>query len=237
MIDTTIPVESLWADSITKTTQHVEGWQYDFDEDGTMQWWQAVLCYGDVDEHDAECAKCEGIGNIDPDGTEEPEECPVCQGEGSVHVEGGNDGHLSDATGTCQNEHCEHYGDHVDSAEGPMMNYWYPIEGRAFDAEDAALKLLDVPLCVVQVNGTYGLALTGGGMDLTWEIVEAFVTLGFLPPRDHVDLPLMAQPYDDTALYLIEACRRTVSIMANWLVNDLERLDRVEAWVNERRTN
>lgn len=44
------------------------------------------------------------------------------------------------------------------------------------------MKLLGLPLCVVEVEGEYGLALTGGGMDYGWEICEAYIRLGFLPP-------------------------------------------------------
>jgi hypothetical protein len=70
----------------------------------------------------------------------------------------------------------------TDLAEGPMMNYWYPCPAVEDNPQDAATKLLGLPLCVVEVDGEWGLALTGGGMDLTWEIIEAFVRLGQLPP-------------------------------------------------------
>jgi hypothetical protein len=79
---------------------------------------------------------------------------------------------------------------HVPCAEGPMMSYFYPCDIR--DAEEAARLLVDTCVCVVNVDGKTGLALTGGGMDLSWEICEAFMVLGHLPPLHFADLPGMA---------------------------------------------
>lgn len=77
------------------------------------------------------------------------------------------------------------------TSEGPMMSYWYALY-RVPDPVSLARDLAGLPLCVVNVEGTDGLALTGGGMDLTWEIAEAFMIAGYLPPADHLDLPRMA---------------------------------------------
>lgn len=111
--------------------------------------------------------------------------------------------------------------------EGPMMNYWYPIG----DPDDtavgvfraSALKIAHLPLCIVKVEDQpppasapveYGLALTGGGMDLTWEIVEAFTALGYLPPVHFAQrLPAICgrgtSPKDH---YLMKACKRALII-------------------------
>lgn len=87
-------------------------------------------------------------------------------------------------------------------AEGPMMSYWYPLDGadpksvgpygHDFDAVEAAYRLHRHSLCLVQVGDDMGLALTGGGMDFTWDIAAAFVDLGYLPPLHFCDLPAMA---------------------------------------------
>lgn len=76
-------------------------------------------------------------------------------------------------------------------AEGPMMNYFYPVTNHDDIAEMAA-HIADLPLCVVELEdtGEIGLALTGGGMDLSWEIAEAFIRLGYRPPLS-IDLPAM----------------------------------------------
>ncbi len=74
-----------------------------------------------------------------------------------------------------------------DPSEGPMMNYWYPLGDGCDELTDeqarkAAFKIRRLPLCVVKVGEEWGLALTGGGMSLSWEICEAFMRLGLLPP-------------------------------------------------------
>ena len=77
-------------------------------------------------------------------------------------------------------------------AEGPMMNYFYPVSDYTpGDMEEWAAKITDLPLCVVEIDGERGLALTGGGMDLSWEIAEAFIRLGYYPPT-WIDLPAMS---------------------------------------------
>lgn len=87
-------------------------------------------------------------------------------------------------------------------AEGPMMNYWYPLETsdrdsigswrKSFDVNEAAFRLRHHSLCLVEVDGELGLALTGGGMDFTWDIVGAFIDLDYLPPVHFCDLPGMS---------------------------------------------
>lgn len=127
--------------------------------------------------------------------------------------------------------------EHVGLAEGPMMRY-FPLPddvGRyGFDPEQAAYALQHLPLCVVEFSdesqdkGTpeYALALTGGGQDLSWEICEAFMQIGQLPPIHFCDLPGMAGRADpgygnfkrDSAI--IAACRRSIEIQS-------QRLERV----------
>jgi hypothetical protein len=98
-----------------------------------------------------------------------------------------------------------------------MMNYAYPLESLRIDmrgtllgdsvpdsigahgfpttVHEAAHALRGLPLCIIErLDGEgYELALTGGGMDLSWEICEAFVRLGFLPPVHFCDLPDMGR--------------------------------------------
>lgn len=81
--------------------------------------------------------------------------------------------------------------------EGPQMNYYYPV-GRGKYTTDNAKVLAGLPVCLVWFlesdfrDGTAGLALTGGGQDLSWEICEAYILLGYLPPIHFTDLPDMA---------------------------------------------
>ena len=83
------------------------------------------------------------------------------------------------------------------SCSGPMMNYYYPISADKYSLENAK-ALADLPVCLVWFlednhhDGKAGLALTGGGQDLSWEICEAYMILGYLPPIHFTDLPDMA---------------------------------------------
>jgi hypothetical protein len=115
--------------------------------------------------------------------------------------------------------------------EGPMMNYFYELPSD-IDPDDAAETIKDLPLCIVYLTETeeYGLALTGGGMDLSWEICEAFVLLGYLPPFHFCRLPRMAGKrldYGNNALVL-DACKKTCEVLHNWIVgteSDLKQLE------------
>lgn len=125
-----------------------------------------------------------------------PEECPKCQGFWSkITIPADDD--LDHEMAGLKCDDCGHVivdpsecDGHVSQAEGPMMNYFYPVDIKS--CEDAAKLLADSCLCVVEMrDGTTGLALTGGGMDLSWEICAAFIKIGFLPPVHFADLPSM----------------------------------------------
>lgn len=125
------------------------------------------------------------------------------------------------------------YDYRLDEREGPMMAYWYPCN---IDDPDAAAKLIaDLPLCIVEVGDEMGLALTGGGMDLSWDICEAYVRLGHCPPFHFAsDLPNFAgERFDERHERILAACRRSCEFMAGAAQRGLERLDRNEAWLRE----
>lgn len=138
---------------------------------------------------------------------------------------------------TCPDASCEHHGRELDphehGAEGPMMNYHYPLPslGDASDEYDAADRIRDLPLCVITWQDgrdeTYSLALTGGGMDLSWQICEAFMRLGFLPPARFADLPGMAgvgKSEDDRAV--VAACVRSLeesAVRLEWRAESAKR--------------
>lgn len=88
-----------------------------------------------------------------------------------------------------------------DGGQGPMMNYFYSLNEENFDGGtiEAARKLAHLPVCLVKLDGgqdstdEWGLALTGGGMDFSWEICEAYILLGYMPPAHFCrDLPQFA---------------------------------------------
>jgi hypothetical protein len=100
--------------------------------------------------------------------------------------------------------------------EGPMMSCYYPIEERCLGGpEDAARKIAGLPLCVVRVGDQYGLALTGGGMDLSWEIAEAFMRLGHAPPLRYSNLPGIAGRGSSARdRWIVEGCLRSAKAAA-----------------------
>lgn len=118
----------------------------------------------------------------------------------------------------CADEECSDSGEEIEvNSEGPMMNYSYPLPDLrrvGDDPAEAASRIRDLPLCVVVFrDGSYALALTGGGMDLSWEIAEAFTRLGFLPPLHFCDLPKMAgMKIDEKARYVVDACLRSAEV-------------------------
>lgn len=99
----------------------------------------------------------------------------------------------------------------------PMMNYRYRVpEFKRHMKEDKAIKeSLDkagsVTLIRDNTEEEYYLALTGGGMDLSWDICRGYINLGYLPPVHFCNLPNFAsETYDKT---VVDACRKSVDIM------------------------
>jgi hypothetical protein len=93
----------------------------------------------------------------------------------------------------------------------PCMNYFYPL--KELDASDAIkLEEAKLPLCIIEFeSGDTGLALTGGGMDLTWEICQAFIVLGYYPPAHFAKLPRMGgRGTSDADKATIAICRHAL---------------------------
>ena len=97
--------------------------------------------------------------------------------------------------------------------EGPMMNSFYPCPFN--DTDEAARAIAHLPLCVIVLeDGETGFALTGGGMDLSWEICDAYISCGFLPPFQFCCLPDMAGKGKERRTQLIlTACQRTAEVL------------------------
>jgi len=108
--------------------------------------------------------------------------------------------------------------------EGPMMNYYYPV--KIDDCEEAAKAIAHLPLCVIEFeDGTTALALTGGGMDLSWEICEAFIAIGYWPPVHFCDLPEMGgRGKSDKDRQIMEACMESCRILEGWTARKRERV-------------
>jgi hypothetical protein len=130
-------------------------------------------------------------------------------------------------------EQCAQWRDIIDraqdgvyGAEGPMMSWYWAIEDDADDfdenklAEMAAL-IKDLPLCAIWLDGTLGVALTGGGMDLSWHIAEAFIRLGWFPPSS-LTLPNFDYRDDEPAIReaIVRAVHTSKSVAAAQLMRE-----------------
>jgi hypothetical protein len=114
------------------------------------------------------------------------------------------------------------YGDVPD---GPAMNYFY--ECHVADLNDTPRLVADLNVCVVELDGMTGFALTGGGMDLTWDIVAAYTRVGQLPPVHYAkDLPAMAGISAERPAYryLIEASVRALTAQAEVMAHAAQRV-------------
>lgn len=147
-------------------------------------------------------------------------ECPEC-------------GAIVTGRDECPNEECdcEYAGE---SNEGPMMNYYYPLPKLYKPTEDDAEKLVNLPLCLVIFldDDTWALALTGGGMDLSWEICAGFIALGFLPPVHFSRLPNMAgMKATERNMEIVAACKRSAEIEINWANSTIRDLENTEEYL------
>jgi hypothetical protein len=119
-------------------------------------------------------------------------------------------------------------------SEGPMMSYWYPCKIDDSDFDEMAIKIIDLPLCIVRVNDNTGLALTGGGMDLTWEICAAYLKCGYLPPLHFSErLPKMAGPSHPDSQLIVAATRKSAEVAIRWHERTLEDLVDMEKWLRK----
>lgn len=116
----------------------------------------------------------------------------------------------------------------VEQASGPLMNFYYPLpNSERRNPEELAEAIAGLPLCVVQLpnDDGYGLALTGGGMDLSWEICAGYVACGYYPPTHFARLPRMGgrgtSPSDRR---LIARCKESFRIAGRWASEGAKRL-------------
>jgi hypothetical protein len=164
----------------------------------------------------------------------EANRCETCNKLVVLEIGEGDERHrdLVNGDGDLDDEQPSMCPGHVPLAEGPMMNYFYPL-GHDMDSSKA-LKLADLPVCLVELDGECGLALTGGGMDLSWEICEAYIALGLLPPVHFCNLPAMSGRGTSVKDQLtVHACKESLRIMGNWMRDRADRLDAMVAWAKK----
>lgn len=219
-----IDVDRLYVDSIDSKPVDFE-WDYEtnihFAIEGTWECWESRR--PDIGD-ETFCAEC----NEDIDYRETPD------GEVGWHhtIDDAVDG-LEDPD-FLDDDHDPEPDDEWkrEGCDGPMMNYYCPIELRYDMTHEAAADILaDTCLVLVEVHGETGLALSGGGMDLSWEICEAFMLLGSLPPAHFARrLPKMCSTFSDMHRLVLAGARRTLAIQRDWANDALVGLNDIEAW-------
>lgn len=138
------------------------------------------------------------------------DECPEC-------------GNIIVGTGECRHEDSQIEDDEpiretdctgVVYLEGPMMNYYYPIDFKPVGGiAEAAIALRNLPLVPVTIGDNEAIALSGGGMDLSIEICIGYMKLGYLPPVHFSGIPHFAGAKLDAKMrWLIAGLDRSLEI-------------------------
>lgn len=125
----------------------------------------------------------------------------------------------------------------------PMMDYRYLLPNfedkldkmSMKEAKNAVDRAGNMTLVKDMVDEKYYLALTGGGMDLSWDIAKGHINLGYLPPAHFCrHMPRMAGMTDTKEnMEVIEACRRSLDAQKWWDDVGLKELDMVEEHLHE----
>lgn len=213
---------------------------FDFSQGFAETWDIAVLSYQD------KCEECDGKGHI------QCNECAADKPGRMVCDAGCKDGMIYDAAGNgtecnicdgdgymdcnCKDEDypegrvecgkCDGEGEVVTEDPdrwSPMMHYIYPIKDEDFEPPDKPWDVLECTTLVdIKSMDGYALALTGSGMDFSWEICRSFVNLGYLPPVYFAKLPRMGRGESDQDKQLLRACLYSLMIKANWVEQSVE---------------
>jgi hypothetical protein len=106
----------------------------------------------------------------------------------------------------------------IDSQYEPMMNYYVDLGN--YNAQEIAQKFNNSCFTVIEFDtGNIGLALTGGGMDMSWSMARAFINAGYLPPQYISQLPGMS---GENSALTIAACNKTLKILSNRFLRTIE---------------
>ena len=123
----------------------------------------------------------------------------------------------------------------------PMHNYRYHLphfDEKNMNCEEMKDAVKHTNLTVVQDkhNDEYFLALTGTGMDMSWDICEAHINMGYLPPADFCRrLPRMGDmSITPSTEKVILGCKRSLTLSKGWAEYGLNELEKVEREIRGR---
>jgi hypothetical protein len=95
-------------------------------------------------------------------------------------------------------------GENFDYFE-PMINILYPLPGLNMEPTTAQVRLIGLNVVIVLVDEKPYLALSACGVNLSWDICYAYITLGYHPPILFSDLPDMGLSHDRKEIAIIAA--------------------------------
>ncbi len=97
---------------------------------------------------------------------------------------------------------CERGADEYRDSFFPMMNSLWPVE-LAYNRSEVRSGRADEPPCgltsLITIDGDHYIAMTGGGMDLSWHIAAAYVCCGCVPAPLHPAQPVRVAFRDSKA--------------------------------------
>lgn len=162
--------------------------------------------------------------------------CPYCQDtfDDDEHMEGD----------PCPDAECYNMHEHeLERPEcSPAMNYHYalPYYGGSPERDQTILYQSSANVVLVKImddeddENAYALALSGGGMDLSFDICHAYILLGYAPPIHFTDLPDFAgqdnrrEPFAS----IIKACLQSVESVTQRANRKKEKLVAAQYWTD-----
>jgi len=125
--------------------------------------------------------------------------------------------------------------------EWPMMNYVWGlpetytrrVDRNERNPHEDGKSLENLPTVLLRIGNDwdygYFIGLTGGGMDLSWEIAESYIRLGYQPPFKVAKLPNMAGKRDTNRnRTIINACKRTFESVKQRSERAIAKLDGIK---------
>ena len=107
----------------------------------------------------------------------------------------------------------------------PVANVIYPLPGLDMEPAVAQAYLAGANVVIMTVADEPFLALSACGMNTSWDLVEAYITLGYLPPIHFSDLPNMGLSPDRRELAIIAEMKTSFEIVRDHMNINLLKLD------------
>lgn len=123
----------------------------------------------------------------------------------------------------------EMVGEYFDESYMPIYNFLYPL-GEYFEIPKALEHIRALSnTTIIEKDEKHYLALTGCGMDMTWEIIESYINLGYYPPVHFCNPPsMMGRGESEKDKQIIKACKKSLEAMKQRIEGKLETLKNIK---------